>query len=218
MWNNQGSQVALDCQRGTVVNIDALASKFYSYPMDELVVLGYDALNLILSSRSLQVLNEDWLLNRIVSLGPDFHGLLRHIRLEFLSASELQNFLKAVSVYDIDELLWGSITARLCAVHDESTLRQRVKDHWIDSPILHKWRSLPIRFEEFHGKNFELLYRGSRDGFTIADFHRCCDEQPDTVLVIETKNRNVFGGYRPLAWKPSDGYKTDSSMKTFCSL
>jgi uncharacterized coiled-coil protein SlyX len=31
---------------------------------------------------------------------------------------------------------------------------------------------LPSLFSEFHGKRFRLLWRGTRDGFRMRDFHR----------------------------------------------
>ena len=42
----------------------------------------------------------------------------------------------------------------------------------------------------------ELLYSGSRDGFTGADFHRMCDNKGPTFIVIRSAAPldNVFGG------------------------
>src|SRR6185369_5077513 len=48
---------------------------------------------------------------------------------------------------------------------------------------------------------FNLLLRGSRDGFTPGDFHRLCDNQGPTVTVIKVKgNGKLIGGYNPLSW------------------
>ena len=40
-----------------------------------------------------------------------------------------------------------------------------------------------------------LLYRGSRDGLNISDFHRNCDRKGPTLTVIEDKNGCIFGGF-----------------------
>ncbi|KAJ4454813.1 hypothetical protein PAPYR_10376 [Paratrimastix pyriformis] len=46
----------------------------------------------------------------------------------------------------------------------------------------------------------ELLYRGTRDGFEAATFHRLCDRFAGTVVVVQTSTGNVFGGYASVAW------------------
>ena len=47
---------------------------------------------------------------------------------------------------------------------------------------------------------FELLYRGSRDGMTAADFYRMCDDKNNTISMIKDSNGNVFGGFADIAW------------------
>ncbi|RIA86380.1 hypothetical protein C1645_740878 [Glomus cerebriforme] len=53
--------------------------------------------------------------------------------------------------------------------------------------------------------NFNLLYRASRDGNTIAAFHAKCDNKGATIAVIKVKNsEQIVGGYNPLQWDSSD--------------
>jgi hypothetical protein len=53
---------------------------------------------------------------------------------------------------------------------------------------------------------FELLLRGSRDGFTPRIFHELCDNKPNTVTFIKVKGTGeILGGYNPLIWKSSVG-------------
>src|SRR6185369_6674719 len=48
---------------------------------------------------------------------------------------------------------------------------------------------------------FNLLLRGSRDGFTPGDFHRLCDNQGPTVTIIKVKGTGkLIGGYSPINW------------------
>jgi hypothetical protein len=56
-------------------------------------------------------------------------------------------------------------------------------------------------FDEFRGKRFVLLRRGSRDGFDVRDFHKRCDGQANTLTVIFEKKGNVFGGFTLLEWE-----------------
>jgi hypothetical protein len=83
----------------------------------------------------------------------------------------------------------------------------------------------PAIFEEFREKKFTLLWRGSRNGFGVRDFHRRCDGHANTLTVILDTQGNIFGGFTPVEWEsrkwhgkyPSDEYshKADPSLKSF---
>ncbi|GBC00030.1 hypothetical protein RclHR1_03710014 [Rhizophagus clarus] len=48
---------------------------------------------------------------------------------------------------------------------------------------------------------FELLFRGSQEGFDIRKFHELCDGKPNTVTFIKLKDfKEILGGYNPLKW------------------
>lgn len=70
---------------------------------------------------------------------------------------------------------------------------------------------LPTHIEEIVGSQFitetttwELLYRGSRDGFAASDFHNKCDHQGATVTVVQDVY-GVFGGVTGVPWGTSAG-------------
>ncbi|KAF0539141.1 kelch-like protein 17 [Gigaspora margarita] len=46
----------------------------------------------------------------------------------------------------------------------------------------------------------KLLLRGSRDGFSIDTFHKFCDFQGPTIVIIKTVQGDLIGGYNPLNW------------------
>jgi hypothetical protein len=75
----------------------------------------------------------------------------------------------------------------------------------------------PPILEEFSSKSFNLLYRGSRDGFGATDFHKTCDGHSNTITIIQTTRDWTFGGYSPLAWEsPEEGRdKRDASLRSF---
>jgi hypothetical protein len=68
----------------------------------------------------------------------------------------------------------------------------------VDSLII---GGLPPLFEEFVRKRFNLLWRGSRDGFTAKQFHRRCDGRANTLTLIADTDGNVFGGFTPVEWE-----------------
>jgi hypothetical protein len=60
---------------------------------------------------------------------------------------------------------------------------------------------------------FQLLLRGSRDGFAPKKFHGLCDDIPHTITFIKVKRtEEILGGYNPLIWKSSGGGKTKDSF------
>ncbi|GBC00029.1 hypothetical protein RclHR1_03710013 [Rhizophagus clarus] len=61
---------------------------------------------------------------------------------------------------------------------------------------------------------FELILRGSRDGFTPKGFHTLCDDKYNTVTFIKVKGtEEILGGYNPLEWKSTDSWgKTKHSF------
>jgi hypothetical protein len=52
----------------------------------------------------------------------------------------------------------------------------------------------------------EVLYIASRDGETGVDFHRECDNQGPTVVIVEATTGAIFGGYTDATWSNSNKY------------
>jgi hypothetical protein len=86
----------------------------------------------------------------------------------------------------------------------------------VDSLIVN---DIPPLFDEFRHKKWELLWRGSRDGFRGRDFHRRCDGHANTLtLIVTAASRKdvggfVFGGFTPLKW---DSTSRDSEWECKC--
>ena len=64
---------------------------------------------------------------------------------------------------------------------------------------------------------FKLLFKMSKDGYNCEDFHRCCDNKGETLLLFETDKNYKFGAYTPLNWvTPASGEVNDpNDNKTF---
>jgi hypothetical protein len=59
----------------------------------------------------------------------------------------------------------------------------------------------PEILEDFRGERFTVLWRGSRDGFGVGDFHKRCDGHANTLIVILDTDGNIFGGFTPVEWE-----------------
>jgi hypothetical protein len=46
----------------------------------------------------------------------------------------------------------------------------------------------------------QLLYRGTRDGFTNQQFHEKCDAAARTLVVAKSENGYISGGYASQSW------------------
>ncbi|RIB08205.1 kinase-like domain-containing protein [Gigaspora rosea] len=79
---------------------------------------------------------------------------------------------------------------------------------WIDNKsIIYNVNNIPYEFK--------LIFKGSKDGFSVSDFHKLCDNKSMTVLVIKVSGSDeILGGFNPLEWKSvSNKYaKTDKSF------
>ena len=60
---------------------------------------------------------------------------------------------------------------------------------------------------------FKLLYRASRDGNTVAAFHKKCYNKGSTIVIAKIANsEQIVGGYNPLDWKPGSNHNSRKSI------
>ena len=104
----------------------------------------------------------------------------------------------AVSYYNLSDLLkdWSFSLQFISTIPCMNNPRYTDKLLGFLKPELkspHQSRNVPL----------QLLYRGSRDGFTPPDLHTRWNGACNTIFVIQTTNNHVFGGYTQGAWKES---------------
>jgi len=104
------------------------------------------------------------------------------------------------------------------SIEDERIRREDEKKILMDSKIIddnldeketiRKWINPEVSFQT------KLLYRLSRDGSSIFNFHSKCDNISPTLLLIQSYDQNKFGGYTTASWDMFSGiYK--NGTKTF---
>ncbi len=75
-----------------------------------------------------------------------------------------------------------------------------------------------LRCQGLGGAEINLLYRGSRDGFSSDDFHSKCDNKGHTLVIIETETGGLVGGYTDAEWgkgEPFMDYLLATANKSF---
>ena len=60
---------------------------------------------------------------------------------------------------------------------------------------------------------YKLLYRCSKNGENARDFHKFCDNFPQTLTVIKSVKGKIFGGYTEQTWKDDDIKKMGTLKK-----
>ena len=62
---------------------------------------------------------------------------------------------------------------------------------------------------------FQLIFRMDENNSKSEEFHKACDNQGPTLVLIRTKTKRTFGGFTPLDWGKSGGGIKDESNQTF---
>ncbi|KAK8799619.1 hypothetical protein WA158_006167 [Blastocystis sp. Blastoise] len=80
---------------------------------------------------------------------------------------------------------------------------------FLDSSILDYSTDIQLQQWLQTDKKWKLLYRASENKFSATLFHRCCDDEKETVTLIKhighNNHINIFGGYTDQSWEsPND--------------
>jgi hypothetical protein len=211
-FDTSGTAVLINPGNWNHFNSTAFSIDLTSKSIENIKVLSITALKQILSSDSLQIESEDWLLNVILELGNDYSSLLDLIRWEFVTDAAIINFFEDFPYCDLTERIWDGIIRRVKKFDDSELKMKRFPRLRIDSAII---SLIPSIFSVLQFKSFRLLYRGTRDGFTPTGIHGKIDGHSNTVALAETTKGFIYGGYTPLKWDSSGEYKRDDSGKSF---
>jgi hypothetical protein len=78
------------------------------------------------------------------------------------------------------------------------------------SPVLKEWLGAPAPLQ--------LLFKSS-DASDVKGFHRACDRKANTLVIVHSKEGNIFGGFAVPAWDSStDDWKADPTQLSFIFL
>ena len=180
-----------------------------------------------------------WSKEEVTIMERTLHRYIPLIRFYCLSS---EDFLD--KVYPLKELLPNDLVNSLLTFYlapnrkasvDKQLPRRSDKHtltHPMSSQFIHKHDSVIIEFHNFTALfaswidkkrdyssriipyNFNLLYRASRDGDTIAKFHEKTDNKGANIIIAKIRGTNqIIGGYNPLDWCGRSEWKsTDDSF------
>jgi hypothetical protein len=177
---------------------------------DDLFLLDVETLEHLLRSDQLRIESEDWLLYLILELGSEYRRLLDAVKYEFLSPEGLSRFLDNLGYCDLTSDIWTGLVRRLRG-EKPAEIPSRHVGRAFPSLIVSELPSVLSVIEE---KNARLLYRGTRDGFTVANCHPLVKGHSNLVILVESTGGWIFGGYAHCKW-PENGWSGDPSQKSF---
>jgi hypothetical protein len=187
------------------------ASQFYSFSIDELSQLGRNTFHAILSSETFAITSEDALLMILIELGSEYYEYWEYLELCFLSSEGISRFIDSFPFEKLTSKIWEGICDRLKQIHKDELRNHRFV--WqMTSKIL---TTFPTVLNEFKSKQARLIYRGSDDGFGSSNFHSKCDGISNTITIILTTDDFIFGGFTPIPWDSTEGYRSEASGGSF---
>ena len=133
---------------------------------------------------------------------------------EIREAESKENFFQVYEGYNnncfIDKLNPNTnYEIKICCVKNEiknwSDILNFETQKFFDSIILkesNQEKEFTKKIIEWTGyRNFELLYRGTKDSSKSEIFHNKCDNKGPTVCLYKNEKGNIFGGYASVSWK-----------------
>ena len=103
--------------------------------------------------------------------------------------------------------------------YEEETIKKITinNDEKIESKIIEKKEDINFlikrlkEIESFKNNNIilDLIFRGTRDGNLVSDFHKKCDGIAKTITLIKTIKGIIFGGYIDNKWSNKGGWIKD---------
>ena len=96
--------------------------------------------------------------------------------------------------------------------HDIPNLSHILKDDIQSNSLIENWILEKIDKKQI---KFELIFRMSDNGTKSGDFHKYCDNQGPTLILVKTTKNRIFGGFTPLNWNNNGLDITDNSKQTF---
>jgi hypothetical protein len=180
------------------IDANVCSSEFSDYSVAVIRWIDKGMLHEFLSSPELKLENEDAFLKILISLGTEYFEFWEYVEVKHLTDDGITLFIEHLPFDELTESIWQRITDRLRCSKSTDLNRERCRDDVVvgfESLIL---KDYPKILSDFSNKVWKLLYRGSRDGFGASKFHEKCDNESNTLTLIETTKGFIFGGFTPL--------------------
>jgi len=122
--------------------------------------------------------------------------------------------IKELEVYKVnieDEInLGNNLISRASSAKSIGINESKIITDLNDIKMIRKW------IEVNNNIQFQLLYRATRDGDSVSDFHSKCHNESPTIAIIKTENGRIIGGFTTIPWLREDkSYISDKDAFIF---
>ncbi|PKC68234.1 hypothetical protein RhiirA1_534326 [Rhizophagus irregularis] len=159
-----------------------------------------------------------WTNNNVTTFGILIQPFISHINFQKISCMDFFQKIKPFKII-FDDKLYIKIIENYCF---DSILTGLASPNYIDSQIINlrdasfisNWIKIMKEQKPEVTYEFNLLVRGSRDGFDTSTFHKRCDNKGPTVTIVRVKDTNeILGGFNPHNWNSVTSFGIFSSTK-----
>jgi hypothetical protein len=213
--DSRSEAVCVDRTSSNLSPQSKIAQNFELCSIETLLRLDSEILDDILADESLVLSSEDQLLKVLLKLAESdssYARLFHNIHFELLMSSVLSDFMDWFNFYDLTPMIWADLSMLFIKAIKLELPRRKYFCSGLNSMII---TGLPPLFPDLNDKQFNLLYRASRDGCPSYVFHQLCDGHANTLTIVLHPEGFVFGGYTPVPWDSVSGNKADPSGKSF---
>ena len=123
------------------------------------------------------------------------------------------NYLRTGVVYEPDSELEKRQLLLEAKYYNVSEIVRQLDRFSTLLPPNSKYRSVLASWLQEAGTTsgkWELIYKGTRDGFEASSFHQSCDNKGPTITLVKSNGGCIFGGYSDISWGSSSGYQAGS--------
>ena len=167
-----------------------------------------------ISDIKLNIFNLSWKIDDINILNIDKNELKYKIEIKKENEKFKSIYEGSEMNYTIDKLISNTnYEIRICSIYNNMNSIfseiKKIKTNKFDSVILNETNKcdefLKQIYEWTDGKYMKLLYRGTKDGMSVNDFHNKCDNQGPTINLFKNEKGYIFGGYASISWNSNGG-------------
>lgn len=132
------------------------------------------------------------LLSKLLDKDPDTRPDANALMMELLVKKHVEKIIRKVSEADValGHQLYNQLTEHIPKIESLT--------HFLNQSLCTFTNEEKLFLKRIVGYNepvTSLLYRGSRDGWTYADFHKLCDEKGPTITLFKVKDGPCIGGF-----------------------
>ena len=127
-------------------------------------------------------------------INQSFNSPVVNINDVYENINELKNEIGELKTFFVNEIKKLQNNPNSSNISDDNTRKNELE-------LINKWIDPKTKLK------FNLLFSKTKNGNTVEDFHKFCDEKGKTVIIIETIQGVKFGAFMNESWSSQEEWK-----------